>query len=71
MNWAFVVALLLAVPLILLPVAYIWYMNIGGILSWIGESRKKRQPKVARGVDSTVEIASQHKIRKAGRRREG
>ena len=32
MQWEFMVALVLAMPIILLPVALLWYLNIGGIL---------------------------------------
>ena len=41
MQWEFVVALVLAVPLVLFPVALIWYLNIGGIYSVIQRARSK------------------------------
>ena len=41
MQWEFVVALVLAVPLVLFPVALVWYLNIGGIYSAIQAARKK------------------------------
>lgn len=31
MQWQFIVALVVAVPIILLPVAYLWYLNVGGV----------------------------------------
>lgn len=31
MQWEFVVALIVAIPLILFPAAFIWYLNVGGI----------------------------------------
>ena len=43
MDAGFIVALVLAVPIILLPVAYVWYLNIGGILSIVAERRKARR----------------------------
>jgi uncharacterized membrane protein len=33
MEWQFIVALVVMVPLILLPVAFVWYLNLGGILA--------------------------------------
>lgn len=41
MQWEFVVALVLAIPVILFPVAFIWYINIGGIIAAVRE-RKAR-----------------------------
>lgn len=32
MQWEFVVAIAVAVPLILIPVAIVWYLNMGGLL---------------------------------------
>ena len=38
MTWPIVVALLLAIPIILLPVILIWYLNISGMGIVIGEA---------------------------------
>jgi hypothetical protein len=42
MDWEFIVALIVAVPIILLPVAFVWYLNIGGVLAAMRERRRKR-----------------------------
>lgn len=42
MQWELVVALVIAVPLILFPAAYIWYVNIGGITAAIKQAREAR-----------------------------
>jgi hypothetical protein len=42
MEWGFIVALVLAVPIILFPVAFVWYLNIGGIYAAVKEARKRR-----------------------------
>jgi hypothetical protein len=52
MEWHFIVALLLAVPLIMLPVAYVWYLNIGGFYSWI-KGREVRREEVSKVAEST------------------
>jgi len=44
MQWQFVVALVVAVPVILLPVALAWYPSIGGIFTAI---RQKQEDKAA------------------------
>ena len=42
MEWQFIVALVLAVPIILFPVAFVWYLNIGGIYAAIREARQRK-----------------------------
>lgn len=42
MQWEFMIALVLAIPIILFPVAFLWYLNIGGIYAAIREARKRR-----------------------------
>ena len=42
MEWEFIVALVIAIPIILFPAAFIWYLNIGGIYAVIKEVRARR-----------------------------
>lgn len=42
MEWQFIVALILAVPIILVPVALVWYLNVGGIYTTVAEARKRK-----------------------------
>ncbi|MBM2824346.1 MAG: hypothetical protein HW402_10 [Dehalococcoidales bacterium] len=42
MEWQVIVALVLAIPVILIPVALVWYINIGGIYVAIKEARARR-----------------------------
>jgi len=42
MQWGLVIALAVAIPIILFPVAFIWYLNIGGIYTAIKEARARR-----------------------------
>jgi hypothetical protein len=42
MQWELVVALVVAIPLILFPAAYVWYINIGGLVATLKESREKQ-----------------------------
>jgi len=56
MQWEFIVALVLAIPVILFPVAFIWYLNIGGIYHAIREARKRQ----AAGKMRTTVVAKHH-----------
>jgi hypothetical protein len=42
MEWQVVVALVIAIPIILFPVAFVWYLNMGGIVTAVKEARAKR-----------------------------
>ena len=42
MQWEFIVALVIAIPIILFPAAFVWYLNIGGIYAIIKEALKRR-----------------------------
>ncbi len=42
MEWQIIVALVLVIPIILIPVVFVWYLNIGGIYAAIKEARERR-----------------------------
>lgn len=52
MDWQIILALIIVIPVILLPVALIWYLNIGGILAAVKEARERKR--VAEQVKSEV-----------------
>ena len=43
MQWEFIVALVIAIPIILFPAAFVWYLNIGSIFSHAREAARKRK----------------------------
>ena len=53
MEWQIVVALVIAVPVILFPAAFVWYLNVGGIYAAIKEARAK---KVAQEKGTRVKV---------------
>jgi hypothetical protein len=42
MQWELIVALVIAVPIILFPAAYVWYMNINGVTTALKKARARR-----------------------------
>jgi hypothetical protein len=42
MEWQVIVALVVAIPVILFPVAFVWYLNLGGIYTAIKEARARK-----------------------------
>ena len=42
MQWEFIVALVIGIPIILFPAAFVWYLNFGGIYAAIKEARARR-----------------------------
>jgi hypothetical protein len=58
MQWELIVALVIAIPVILFPAAFVWYLNIGGVYAAIKEARAKRaarQKKAEELVEVTTE----------------
>ncbi len=58
MQWEFIVALLIAIPIILFPAAFVWYLNVGGIYAAIKEARARR---VARETKAKI-VAKEKQI---------
>lgn len=42
MEWQFIVALVVMIPVILLPVAFVWYLNLGGVFAAMRKARKAK-----------------------------
>ena len=43
MEPGLIIGLVIAIPVILFPAAFVWYMNIGGIAQALREARTARQ----------------------------
>jgi hypothetical protein len=42
MNAIIIVALVVAIPVVLFPAAFVWYLNLGGIVKAVREARAKK-----------------------------
>ena len=42
MEWQVIVALAIAIPVILFPAAFVWYLNLGGVVQVVREARARR-----------------------------
>ena len=42
MNIRTIVAMVVAVPVVLFPAAFVWYLNIGGTIAFLKELARKR-----------------------------
>ncbi|HEX9976969.1 MAG TPA: hypothetical protein VGA82_06930 [Dehalococcoidales bacterium] len=52
MEAAMIIGLAIAIPVILFPAAFVWYLNIGGIHAAVKEARERRATQ-AKGVETT------------------
>jgi hypothetical protein len=43
MQWDYVIAIIIAVPVMAFPVALIWYLTIGGTVAAMKDARAHRQ----------------------------
>ena len=57
MEWQVIVILVIAIPVILFPVAFIWYVNAGGLYIAIKEAKARRMAKRNR-VEKPVKVAN-------------
>lgn len=46
MEVAFIIALVIAIPVILFPAAFVWYLNIGGLVKALQARRAAKAEKV-------------------------
>lgn len=44
MDWQIIIALIIAIPIILFPVAFVWYLNIGTVVAAVRDWRKAHFP---------------------------
>jgi hypothetical protein len=51
MEAAMIIGLVIAIPVILFPAAFVWYLNIGGIAAAVKEAREKRAAQT-KGVET-------------------
>ena len=42
MDWWVILILLTATPIILFPIVFVWYLNVGGLYAAIKEAPKRR-----------------------------
>lgn len=56
MSWQVILALVLAIPIILLPVLFIWYMNTGGLVRAFQTFRVMRKAAQGRATKATVSV---------------
>ena len=47
MQTELIVALVVAIPVILFPAAFVWYLNIGGLVQTVREARAAKVKKAA------------------------
>ena len=55
MQVELLIALLIAIPIILFPAVYVWYLNIGGIYTAIKEAKARRVAR-EKEAERTVDI---------------
>ena len=55
MEWQVILALVLAIPVILVPAVLVWYLNVSGTFTVIRETRKRRIAREKR-MKAAVEI---------------
>jgi hypothetical protein len=47
MQTELIVALVVAIPVVLFPAAFVWYLNIGGVFQALREAKAAKEKKAA------------------------
>ena len=47
MEWEFIVALVVIIPVILFPVAFVWYLNLAGVFAALRRRARREVANVA------------------------
>ncbi|UCH50541.1 MAG: hypothetical protein JSV54_05840 [Chloroflexota bacterium] len=55
MEWQIIVALVVAIPIILLPIVFVWFITIGGMLTAAKEARARRAAR-EKGIKETAPV---------------
>ena len=56
MPWYFIVAIIVGIMIIAFPIAFIWYMNVSGLLQVMRDSRQ-RQKRREMALKGATELA--------------
>jgi hypothetical protein len=56
MEWQMIVALVVVVPIVLMPLAFIWYLSIGGIYAAIREAQRARAARTATPAEVKIKV---------------
>lgn len=56
MEWQIIVALTLIIPVILLPVVFVWFLNFGGIYAVIKRVRERQATRGKRKAEERLKI---------------
>lgn len=56
MEWYFILAIIITIPIIMFPIAFIWYMNVSGLYQVMRDARE-RQKRRAMALKGVEEIA--------------
>ncbi len=55
MEWQIILALVIGIPIILFPVAFIWYMNVSGLYQVMRDARQ-REKRRARALKAAEQL---------------
>jgi len=69
MEWQVILAIVLLIPIIFIPVAFVWYLNASGLYQVVRDvrQRQRRRSQALREAEALIrEAASQKQVRASG-----
>ncbi len=59
MEWQFIVALIFAIPVILFPLVFLWYINVGGLFNALARARQRKTARI-RKQETVIVLEGRH-----------
>ena len=47
MAWQIILGVVLGIPMVLLPIAFVWYLNVSGLYKVLRDTRERQKRQVA------------------------
>jgi len=58
-EWQAVLALVVILPVVLFPAAFVWYLNVGGVYAAVKEARRRREAEEMKAKNpKVIEVGS-------------
>ena len=58
MEWQIILALVLGIPTVLLPIAFVWYLNISGLYQVVRDARQRQKRRASHEEKSGPAVKS-------------
>ncbi|OGO00345.1 MAG: hypothetical protein A2Y59_01935 [Chloroflexi bacterium RBG_13_52_14] len=59
MEWYFILAIVLGIPIILFPIALVWYLNVSGLYQVLRDVRQRQRRRAEGAAEAKKPVAAE------------